>query len=191
MLRKRPSGFIEPCRPSKADAPPFGPLWIHEIKHDGYRLLVKKDGSRIRCFTRGGHDGSDRFPGIVDAAKRIKALSFLIDGEAIVARSNGVSDFAALQSRKRDSEATLVAFDVIKLRGQDLSDDTLAQRKLQLGRLLTKNTGGIVVNEHLLHDGAKVFALACRLGLEGIVSKRLDSPYRSGPSKTWLKRRTR
>jgi bifunctional non-homologous end joining protein LigD len=77
---RRPSGFIEPCLPSKVARPPSGPLWAHEIKRDGYRLMLRRDGSRVRCFTRGGHDWADRFPAIVDAALRIKAISFLIDG---------------------------------------------------------------------------------------------------------------
>jgi bifunctional non-homologous end joining protein LigD len=73
---KRPSGFIEPCQPSKAARPPSGPLWVHEIKHDGCRLMVRRDGERVRCFTRNGHDWADRFPVIVDAANRIQASSF-------------------------------------------------------------------------------------------------------------------
>ena len=75
MVLQRPSGFIEPCLPSKAVRPPSGPLWVHEIKHDGYRLMVRRDGSRVRCFTRNGHDWADRFPAIVDAANRIRATS--------------------------------------------------------------------------------------------------------------------
>src|SRR4051794_36675495 len=84
MLRRvadrRPSGFVEPCRPSKAAAPPSGPEWVHEIKHDGFRLLVRREGTRVRCFTRGGYDWADRFPAIVEAASRLRAQSFLIDG---------------------------------------------------------------------------------------------------------------
>ena len=85
MIVRRPSGYIEPCQPSKVVRPPSGPLWVHEIKHDGYRLMVRRDGSRVRCFTRNGHDWADRFPAIVDAAQRLKAPSFLIDGEAVIA----------------------------------------------------------------------------------------------------------
>ena len=84
MIVRRPSGFIEPCLPSKVTRPSSGPLWVHEIKHDGYRLMVRRDGLRVRCFTRNGHDWADRFPAIVDAAQRIKAQSFLIDGEAVI-----------------------------------------------------------------------------------------------------------
>ena len=84
-----PSGFIEPCLPSKVAHPPSGPRWVHEIKHDGYRLMVRRDGSRVRCFTKNGHDWADRFPAIVDASLRIKASSFLIDGEVVIARDDG------------------------------------------------------------------------------------------------------
>jgi bifunctional non-homologous end joining protein LigD len=96
---KHRTGFIEPCLPSKAAAPPSGPLWVHEIKHDGYRLMVRRDGLRVRCFTRNGHDWADRFPAIVDAAHSIEAASFLIDGEAIIFGDDGTSDFNALRSR--------------------------------------------------------------------------------------------
>ena len=97
MIVRRPSGFIEPCQPSKVARPPSGPLWVHEIKHDGYRLMVRRDGSRIvRCFTRNGNDWTDRFPAIVETASHLRATSFLIDGEA-VARDDGTPDFHALR----------------------------------------------------------------------------------------------
>ena len=95
-----PSGFVAPCLPSKVTKPPTGSLWVHEIKHDGYRLMVRRDGSRIRCFTRNGYDWADRFLAIVDAAHRIKAQSFLIDGEAVIAHDDGTPDFHALRSRR-------------------------------------------------------------------------------------------
>ena len=95
-----PSGFIRPCQPSKVAVPPAGPLWVHEIKHDGYRLMVRRDGSRFRCFTRNGHDWADRFPAIVDAALRINAHSFLVDGAVVILRNDGTSNFRALQSKQ-------------------------------------------------------------------------------------------
>src|SRR6476646_1577882 len=107
VQRRRPSGFIEPCQPSKVALPPSGPSWVHEIKHDGYRLMVRRDGERVRCFTRGGHDWADRFPVIVDAALRIKVQSFLIDGEVVITSDDGMSDFRALRSKRRGHEAAL------------------------------------------------------------------------------------
>jgi bifunctional non-homologous end joining protein LigD len=183
----RPSGFVEPCRPSKAIKPPSGPLWIHEFKHDGFRLMVRREGSRVRLFTRGGYDWADRFPAIVEAASTIRASSFLIDGEAVVCRDDGVSDFDALRSRRHDDDVTLIAFDLIEWQGDDLRNHKLIDRKNRLAKMLARGGTAIIYNDHLAHDGPAVFEHACRLGLEGIVSKRLDSPYRSGPSKTWLK----
>ena len=188
MIVRRPSGFIEPCLPSKAARPPSGPLWVHEIKHDGYRLMVRRDGARVRCFTRNGHDWADRFPAIVDAALRIKAASFLIDGEAVIARDDGTSDFRALRSQRRGHEAVLFAFDLIEHDGDDLRDLPLIERKRRLARLIGRaKRRAIRFVEHLTDDGPTVFEHVCRMGLEGIVSKRTDAPYRSGPSKAWLK----
>jgi ATP dependent DNA ligase domain len=135
MIVRRPSGFIEPCLPSKAARPPSGPLWVHEIKHDGYRLMVRRDGARVRCFTRNGHDWADRFPAIVEAAQRLKAQSFLIDGEAVIARDDGTPDFHALRSRRRGHEAVLFAFDLIEHDGDDLRDLPLIERKRRLAKL--------------------------------------------------------
>jgi bifunctional non-homologous end joining protein LigD len=92
------------------ERPPSGPLWVREIKHEGYRLMVRRDGARVRCFTRNGHDWGDRFPAIVLAARRLKTHSFLIDGEAVVLNDDGTSDFHALRGHRRGAEAMLIAF---------------------------------------------------------------------------------
>jgi ATP-dependent DNA ligase len=184
----RSSGFISPCQPTRVSRPPSGPNWIHEIKHDGYRLMVRKEGERVRCFTRGGHDWADRFPAIADAASRIKAASFLIDGEAVIANEDGTPDFHALRSKRRGHEAVLYAFDLIALDGDDLRDLPLIERKRRLKKLLGKSQRrAIRLVEHLTGDGPTIFEHVCRMGLEGIVSKRIDAPYRSGPSKVWVK----
>jgi bifunctional non-homologous end joining protein LigD len=188
VQRRRPPGFIEPCQPSKVARPPSGPLWVHEIKHDGYRLMVWRDGSRVRCFTRNGHDWGDRFPAIVLAARRLKAHSFLIDGEAVVLNDDGTSDFHALRGHRRGAEAMLVAFDLIEHNGHDLRDLSLIDRKRRLSKLIgNTKTRAMQYGSHLIGDGPAVFAHVCRMGLEGIVSKRTDAPYRSGPSRTWVK----
>ena len=111
----------------------------------------------------------------------------MIDGEVIVRRDDGLSDFNALRYRRAGMEASLVAFDLIEIDGDDLRDLPLEHRKRRLATLLARGGHAINYNEHLSHDGAAVFDHACRMGLEGIVSKRLDAPYRSGLSKTWLK----
>ena len=135
---RRPSGFIEPCRPGKAVRPPSGPEWVHEIKHDGFRLMVRREGPRVRCFTRNGHDWSDRFPAIMDAASRLKAPSFLIDGEAVVCRPDGVSDFDALRLGRRAHEVTMVAFDLLELQGDDLRKEPLFNRKQRLAGIVPR-----------------------------------------------------
>jgi bifunctional non-homologous end joining protein LigD len=184
----RPSGFIEPCQPSKAARPAIGPLWVHEIKHDGYRLMVPRDGSRVRCFTRNGHDWADRFPAIVEAALRIKAQSFLVDGEVVIISDDGTPDFRALRSRRRGHEAVLYTFDLIEHDGDHLRDLPPIERKWRLFKLIGRaKRRAIQFVEHLTDDGPTVFEHVCRMGLEGIVSKRVDAPYRSGPSRTWLK----
>ncbi|MDE5465221.1 DNA ligase [Bradyrhizobium sp. CSS354] len=188
IQRRRPSGFVEPCQPSKVVRPPSGRLWVHEIKHDGYRLMVRRDGDRVRCFTRSGHDWASRFPAIVEGAARVLAPSFLIDGEAVIARDDGTPDFRALRSKRRGHEAVLFAFDLIEHDGIDLRDLPLIERKRRLKKLLGRAKGrAIQFVEHLTGYGPTVYRHVCQLGLEGIVSKRADAPYRSGPSKTWVK----
>jgi bifunctional non-homologous end joining protein LigD len=111
----------------------------------------------------------------------------LIDGEAIVCGPDGRANFDALRSRRRDDDAVLFAFDLLELKGEDWRSRQLAELKKRLASLLARASGAIQLTEHLDDDGELVFAHACRMGLEGIVSKRIDAPYRSGPCKTWLK----
>jgi len=182
-----PASSNPACRRRCPD-PPSGSPWIHEIKHDGYRLMVRRDGLRVRCFTRNGNNWADRFPSIVEAAARLEAHSFLIDGEVVVAREDGRPDFHALRSRHRGPEAVLYAFDLLEHNGADLRDPPLIERKQRLARLLDRvKWQAICFSEHMADDGPNVFKHVCRMGLEGIVSKRTDAPYRSGPSRAWLK----
>ena len=134
MLRRSP-GFVAPCLPSGAVRLPSGPLWVHEIKHDGYRLMVRRDGPRVRCFTKNGYDWAARFPAIVDAALRLKAQSFLIDGEAVITSADGMSDFRALRSRA-SHEAVLYALDLLLHEDEGLRDLALISRKRRLARLI-------------------------------------------------------
>ena len=100
----RNSAF-EPCIPTRATTVPDRPEWLHEVKYDGYRLIVQREGKRVRLWTRNGYDWSGRFPLITEAALRIKAERFVIDGEAVLLGVDGVSDFAGLHSRQFDHEA--------------------------------------------------------------------------------------
>jgi bifunctional non-homologous end joining protein LigD len=181
------AGFIAPCLPSRVDKPPSGHGWIHEIKHDGFRMMVRRKGPSIRLFTRNGYDWTDRYPLIRQAAHALPAQSFLIDGEAVNCADNGLPDFNTLRYRRNDRSVFLYAFDLLELDGRDLRREPIEIRKVALLKLLRRSDYGIFLNEHIEDDAAIVFQHACRLGLEGIVSKRRGSPYVSGRSTHWLK----
>jgi bifunctional non-homologous end joining protein LigD len=187
MLVVRADGFVEPCIPTLADKPPSGPGWVHEIKHDGYRLIVRRDGETVRLFTRRGYDWTDRYRGIAVTASKLRAKSFTLDGEAAVCGPDGIAVFDALHRRRGATDAVLQAFDLLEFNGEDLRPLPLEKRKARLARLLARTNVGIALNEHTEADGATVFRQACAMGLEGIVSKRLTAAYRSGPSRDWIK----
>ena len=181
------SSFIEPCLPSTADQPPSGPEWIHEIKHDGYRLMAKRDPVGIRLLTRRGNDWSERFPRVVEAANLLRVRSCLIDGEVVCCNDEGVVEFQQLRQKRQHAHAFLIAFDLLELNGTDLRREPIETRKATLLSVLRGCRPGIQFNQHLAHPGDVVFRHACKMGLEGIVSKRLGSIYRSGRCKDWLK----
>ena len=191
MLRSRipiaGAGFIEPCLPSLATKPPSGPEWIHEIKHDGYRLMICRDTAGMRLLTRRGYDWTARFPAIASAASVLRAKSFLIDGEAVCCDDKGIAVFDKLRQRRNEWSVFLVAFDLLGLNGRDLRREPIEIRKAGLARLLRNAKPGLQLSEHIEHDAAIVFEHACKLGLEGIVSKRRGSRYQSGRSSLWLK----
>ena len=180
MLRsKLPAGFVVPAQPVERAAPPSGADWVHEIKHDGYRIIVRRDGERVRLFSRKAIDWTARLPAIAEGAGRLKAKSFTLDGEAVVVGPNGLTDFEALRRRGSGDVAVLYAFDLLEYDGSDLRRMPLETRKATLASLL-KQSGVIRFSEHISAEGPDVFAHACRLGAEGIVSKRLGSAYNSG-----------
>jgi bifunctional non-homologous end joining protein LigD len=186
-LRRVPAGFVVPAQPIRASKPPSGPDWVHEIKHDGYRLIVRRDGPTVRLYTRNAYDWTIRLAAIAAAAAGIKAKSFTIDGEAVVPGPDGLSRFDELRRRDAARSAILYAFDLIEHDGEDLRDRPFLDRKAALARLLCDTDPGILLNEHVVGDGPTVFEHACRLGAEGIVSKRVDGTYRSGPCPAWIK----
>ena len=179
--------FIPPCQPTRADQPPRTPNWIHEIKHDGYRLMVRRDSSGIRLITRNGNDWTERFPLIVAAVAALRVRSCLIDGEAVCCDQNGLAVFNHLRRRRDDDRVFLYAFDLIELDGTDLRSEPIERRKAALAKLLRRAKPGLKLSEHLIGPGDVVFQHACKLGCEGIVSKRLGSRYRSGRSPDWVK----
>ena len=140
--------FIEPCLPSPADKPPSGSNWIHEIKHDGFRVIARKDGPRVRLYSRPGNDLTYRFPLIVEALTRLHSLSCIIDGEAVACDHKGTPSFDWLRHRQHDGSVLLYAFDLIELNGDDLRRDPLEVRKTTLASILKKAAPGLPFNEH-------------------------------------------
>ena len=141
----------------------------------------------MRLYSRPGNDLTYRFPLIVETLARLRSRSWIIDGEAVACDDNGVASFNRVRYRQHDESIFLYAFDLIELNGHDLRFDPLEGRKATLEMMLAKAGPGIRFNEHIEGDGPTVFAHASKMGLEGIVSKRKDSPYRSGRSPDWLK----
>jgi bifunctional non-homologous end joining protein LigD len=183
-----PRGFVPPCLPTKAPEPPTGGAWLHEIKHDGFRVIARKDGPKVRLYSRPGNDLTYRFPLIVETLARLPPRSCIIDGEAVACDDNGMTNFDRVRYRRNDASVFLYAFDLIELNGDDLRRDPLEVRKATLANIVARAGHGIWFNEHIEEEnGETVFRHACKLGLEGIVSKRKGSPYRSGRSSDWLK----
>jgi bifunctional non-homologous end joining protein LigD len=162
--RAPPPGFIEPCIPT----------------------VFARRGETVRLLTRNGFDWTKRYPLIAAAVPRLPVKSATIDGEAVLLGEDGIADFRKLHSRTDDGQVMLYAFDLLELDGQDLRKEPLDRRRERL-RTLLEGASDISFSEHFEGDGAQLFAHACKFGLEGIVSKRRDKPYQSGPSKSWLK----
>ena len=172
---------FEPCIPTPGKAVPVGADWIHEIKHDGYRLILQREGKRVRLFTRNGHDWSDRFPLITEAALRNRISSFVIDSEAVLLRVDSGSDFSGLHSRKHNDEVQFCAFDALMMQGEDLRQLPLHLRKNNLARLLARRIDGIFLSSFEQGEiGPDFFRHACLMGLEGLVSKHRNRSYRAG-----------
>jgi bifunctional non-homologous end joining protein LigD len=180
------------CIPTRGTKVPHTPDWIHEIKYDGYRLRVERDGGRARLLTRNGYDWTKRYPRIVESALKNRIKLFVIDGEAVILGVDGVSDFDALHSGKHNEEVQLYAFDMLAGDGDDMRALPLSMRKTNLARLLARRTEGIFAAPFEQGEiGPDLFRAACQMGLEGLVSKRRDRPYQAGRSKHWIKVKNR
>jgi bifunctional non-homologous end joining protein LigD len=185
--RAFPPGVIPPCLPTAATEAPSGDGWLHEIKHDGYRVLARKDGQRIKLFSRSGNELTNRFPLIVEAMAKLRSHSCIIDGEAVACGPDGIGCFELSRGWYIEASVFMWAFDLIELDGQDMRHNPLETQKASLECLLSRAAPGIAFNQHITSDGTIIFQHACRLGLEGIVSKRKDSRYTSGRSLHWIK----
>jgi len=177
---------VRPCLPTFARFPPPGPDWLHEIKHDGYRMLALRDGERVRLVSRYGVDWTHGFPAIVAAVEALAARNCLIDGEVIACGGDGLADFQLLRRRQHADPAILCAFDLLGLDGHDLRGEPIEERKAELARLLVDCRPALALNRVFDGPGPAVFEHACALGCEGIVSKRHGSRYATGRSRDWL-----
>jgi bifunctional non-homologous end joining protein LigD len=185
--RRKPVGFIAPCRPILVDRVPTGPQWIHELKHDGYRLIARKDGEQVRLWTRHGHNWTSTFPRIAAATGALPIRSAMLDGEAVFQLEDGRPDFHALATTGGCKNAVFIAFDLLMVDGEDWRVHPLLDRKAQLAEILAAPAHGMLMSEHLEEDGETLLRHCSKFGLEGIVSKRKDSRYRSGHSQAWRK----
>jgi bifunctional non-homologous end joining protein LigD len=182
--------FIPPQLPSLTDQPPEGANWIHEVKHDGYRTMLVVERDSACAYTRNGHDWSDRYPGIIMAARKLPCRTAILDGEIIVQDARGVSDFEALQAALRSKTTQLIfyAFDLLHLDGKDLREKPLHERRAKLKRLIAGDSKSqLQFSDEFVGDAAAFFRACAAHELEGMVSKLATSRYRSGRSSAWLK----
>ncbi len=184
-------GFVAPCEPRLRRSPPTGERWLSEIKHDGYRVQAQLEGGRARLFTRRGYDWTPRFAALASALTDLPANNLVLDGEVIVQGEAGVADFDALQAdlaSGRSERMVYFAFDLLYIDGFDLRKAPLVERKRVLAALLKEAKSNCFhLAQHLEVAPALVFEQACAMGLEGIVCKLRDAPYRSGDRASWLK----
>lgn len=183
-------GFIKLEIPTPVPEPPTGKGWIHEIKYDGYRTLIVIDQGKVRAFSSPGRDWTGPYRRVLDACAKLGCKAALIDGEVVVQDEQGISDFEALRSAIHKAPHRLVffAFDLLHLDGQILRRTPLIERRAALRGLIEPDPRSpIHFSDHVDCDGAKFFKAAAELGLEGVISKRVQSLYRGGPSRSWLK----
>ncbi|MGH7243298.1 MAG: DNA ligase D [Phycisphaerales bacterium] len=179
-----------------ADAVPRGTNWVHEIKFDGYRLLAHVRDGAVRLITRAGNDWTKKFRPIEHAISELSCANAVVDGEAVIVDEAGKTHFQALQQAIKERKYAALAFfvfDLLFLDGEDLRGLALLERKERLQKLLAKGKSSnksskvLRYSDHVAGSGEDVQQQACRLGLEGVVSKQVDAPYVSGRSRSWLK----
>jgi bifunctional non-homologous end joining protein LigD len=187
--------FIAPQLCKRVTRPPGGSDWLHEIKLDGYRMQLRIADGQAVMRTRKGLDWTEDFAAIAEAAGAFEEC--ILDGEVVALDHNGAPDFAALQgalSKERSGDLTYFVFDLLYAQGEDLRRLPLTERKGRLQHLLNRNSrAGKLIKfvEHLAEPGDAVLRSACRLNLEGIISKCATAPYQSGRTDTWLKAKCR
>ena len=183
-------GFVAPCLATLAEKAPDSPRWIHEVKFDGYRIQARLDHGNVKLMTRKGLDWTDKFPTVAEVIGRLPADTALMDGELVSEDTDGVSRFSLLQQdlkAGRHDRMVLYAFDLLHCDGTDLMRLPLSERKAALARLLARARGAVRLSESLTQRGPVLLKQACKMGLEGIISKLADARYRSGRGHDWVK----
>lgn len=169
---------------------PMGENWIYELKYDGYRMLIFKEGKEVKFLTRNHQDYTDKFPGISSEISKMDKDSFVLDGEIVIFK-DGYTDFSALTEyiKTQKGNPTFVAFDLLALDGRDIRNESLYARKEKLSELLSKkDVKRIAISGFLKGDGNDIFKRICALkNHEGIVAKRIDKPYIAGRGGDWIK----
>jgi bifunctional non-homologous end joining protein LigD len=190
---KAAPGYIPELDPVESETPPTGPDWVHEVKWDGFRAQAHLRAGKVTTYSRSGLDWSDQFDTVSEAVAEISAKSAVLDGEVVVIGPGGKPDFQALRRNlnKDSPELQYYVFDLLELNGKDLRTRPLVERKAALQKLLKRAPDHIRFVEHFTTDPEEVIEAACRLGLEGIVSKKADSLYRSGRQHVWAKSKCR
>jgi bifunctional non-homologous end joining protein LigD len=170
---------------------PEGDAWLHEVKFDGYRVLIWRNGAAARITSRGNQDWTPKLPAVAAAVRELPGHSCILDGELIALDASGRSSFGQLQqlfgAGVSQSRLRVMVFDLLLLDGQDLRQLTQIERKRSLGRLLHGRHEPLELSAYTLGNGPDAARTACRKGLEGIVSKLTDAPYREGRGGAWLK----
>ena len=186
-----PPGFVEPCLAILQDKPPAGDDWLHEVKFDGYRMQARIAAGEVTLLTRSGLDWTEKFgSALAKAFADLPCENALIDGEVVALTEGGMSSFSALQealSEGKTGDLVYYAFDLLFLDGEDLRDEPLLARKERLQTLISEAEGHVRYSEHFIEPGQTMLSHACRLGLEGVISKRTDATYRSGRGRDWVK----
>jgi len=181
--------WIEPQLSKLAAKAPTGPQWGHEIKFDGYRMAARIEKGHVNLLTRSGLDWTEKYPITAAALAQLDVNAAYIDGELCGVRPDGLTSFEIMQqvSDSGGGHLTLFAFDLLHLDGEDVAQLPLVERKARLAALLTKPPAGIAYSDHEGGDGEAFRRAACKHGLEGVVSKRLDRPYLPGDRGAWVK----
>ena len=172
------------------DRPPEGPDWVHEQKFDGYRIVADLDGGKVRLLSRRFKDWTPEFPTVASAVAALPVKRAVLDGEVAAVLPSGITSFQALHDARAAGTLVYFVFDLLALDGEDLTPLPLDERKARLEKLVGHRRGepGVIrYSDHVTGSGAEFFALACERGLEGIISKRRDQPYRPGRGTMWVK----